>query len=127
MPRLLAPRVVTKEFTLEKDGEVLTVTAKQATGAEELKRDQILNSPMERDLSDSMTVKVHIPTSLERTAVLAWLSLVDTNVEDPDGKPAFRKDMPLHDFKVAWAGLPEIWQDLIMETVLEANPDWRFR
>jgi len=125
MPKLLAPRTVTREYEIA-DGDVLTVSVRQATGAEELKRDQILNTPIERSLDDSNTVKVHIPTPLERTAIMAWLVLEDTNIQNHDGKPLFVKGMSLSDFKNAWAAIPGVWRDLIMETVLEANPDWMF-
>lgn len=122
MPRLLAPIVVHKSFDLE-DGETLDVVVEQANGKSLLQRENLLNRPWERSLSDD-TIKAHIPTDNELQSLDAWLTMTECNIYNHDGKLLFEKGMALQLFREAWMTIDPAWRAMIMEAVYEANPAW---
>lgn len=139
--KLLAP--VYQEFTLDKsdekynvDGEGSKVTIKQAAQREHEQR-QDLFSTLERKFKELTPDEISIVSrfsmeELKRQEV--WLTLVEANITDENGKSLFpsRKvkggysvlAMKRQEFNDSWGKLPPDVATEIHEKVLEVNLMW---
>lgn len=144
MPLKLSAPIV-KEFELERsdekygtDGKPTTIKVKQATQRQnELRQDLFAEYTQVMNLNrpdDEMQYKANWNfMKLMRKEV--FLTLVDSNLQDADGKPLFNFDvdktgtswlaMTEADFERAWGKLPDDICREIHEKVLEVNLTWQ--
>ena len=134
MPTLLAPLI--KEFTVKgvegiPDDDPITVTFRQATQGQELKREEMLTRTLRRkwDGDNSLEFAEEPTPFSKRMAVDCWLTMVSCNIFD--GKTelfseSFMKTAKFEDFITRFNKLPSAWANAMYQRCLKVNPDWGF-
>ncbi len=132
----ISMKPVTQTFKLSADPEGLTtITIKQATNGDNIRRNQLMESQSWSDDPITGERKLTIRWNPARRARLeSFLTLAGADLEDEDtGKPLFRfKDgkngpelaMTEQEFNYVWDHLPQAIVDEIYEFVLQVNPQW---
>lgn len=107
------------------------VRVKQATTGDNYVRSGLwANAALEWDDAHQGKVKQYTQVSAaEIVAVEVRLALLESNIEDENGKPLFPALRPgerrdIRSFEAAWSKLPLGWADEIYEAVLAVNPQW---
>ena len=139
--QLTAPVYETFELTkidkaYDNDGDPTTVTIVQASQHQHAERQSIF-AKIERKINTEFPDEVTLSSTAtveELSRLEVYLTLVDSNIEDIDGKPMFRskkdKDgipylaMQKKAFINAWGSLPPDICDAIHKKVLEINLQW---
>lgn len=122
-----ADRVVTED-------DPIIVSFRQATEAINLKRQDYLATPINRQWADGNTYseQVSLVTFSRRKAIDVFLTLSSCNITDANDQPvfAFRNgkllDKTLEEFLSKWGKLWPEWGDAIWLKCIETNPTWGF-
>lgn len=125
----LSKKSVEKVFVKDFAEESASITVRQATVGDNIKRNELLSeaSLVINDNFLGQEIKQTInPMELQRYQ--AYLTLSAANFEDEDGKPwfVFNKNKVADEatFEAAYNLLPQEVADWISESVLELNPQW---
>jgi len=110
------------------------VRVKQATTGDNAQR-SLLWAKTSLEWDDKAQGRVRQYNEISQAQIMAeevWLTLLECNIGDEDGKPVFpnidiRARRPKDNFLTAWNSLPFEWAQEIHEAVLEANPQWNPR
>jgi hypothetical protein len=138
MPFKLQPVLVKKiylQLNNEQDPDEDTwIEARQATQAEQERRQELTAESTREYVGDSQTVRVTQRWSIEEQRKLeVYLTLAGCNILDENDKPLFvfrtvdgkkRLDCSLDAFGEIWGKLPSAIALRIHEAVLEVNPQW---
>jgi hypothetical protein len=128
--KLSAP--LEKDFPLDKTDalfgtEGTRVRIRQATQAQHERRASLFATLIrEYPEGDTNSVRYVQRFSLpELMRIEAYLTLIDSNIEDEASRPLFQEGMNEAQFTRAWGRLPPAVAMEIHDRVLEVNPDWR--
>jgi hypothetical protein len=120
---LRIPTVVEKTFFLRAADPALgtTVTFRQATNADVENIEALFPSPIQKN-DGSVTYPQGALVTIAANKV--FRSIVESNMEDENGKPVFWRGMNQSDFFKNWGKLPPAWADEIYAKCLHLNPQW---
>ncbi len=127
--KLSAP--IEKDFVLEKTDEMFgtegtRVRVRQATQAQHERRASLFATLIreypEGDMNNVRFVQRFSLPELMR--IEAFLTLIDSNIEDENSRPLFHEGMSEAQFSRSWGRLPPAVAIEIHDKVLEVNPDW---
>lgn len=122
------PTVIKQEHDIEVPEGTFSVTFRQATLADDMRRREMFSERRtERDMARP-TVAVTISSNdwalLEATEV--WCTLEKCSLQDRKGKLLFKKNMDKSEFLVNWGLLPVTWGRMIHDACMVTNPEWGF-
>jgi hypothetical protein len=129
--KLTAP--VEQEFVLERTDkqygtEGTTVRIRQATQRDHERRAKIYSTLIRRieenELGNESVSFIQHFSFPELMRIQAMLTVIESNIEDENGKPLFWRGMSDVEFNASWGKLPAIVAIEIHDHVLELNPDW---
>ena len=129
--KLAAP--IEKEFTLDETDqhyctEGTRVTIRQAAQAQHERRSNLFATLTREYLDENEDGVVRLVQRFNLPELMrmeAYLTLVESNIEDENGSPLFRPGMSESQFAKSWGKLPQIAAYEIHKKVLEVNPDWK--
>lgn len=123
---LRVPKPLQKTFVIKVDGGEFKVTFRQGTVREDMARRDIIFDRREIRSADSPgeVVTVFPMRQGEIEAMDARMTLVNCDIEAPNGRVLLKGGMKEEAFLKAWGSLPPAWAEQILDCCYAVNSTW---